>query len=848
MALVSRGMSLTTYQELSEYRNVFSCLLCLEFFSNPRVLDCHHIFCEQCLEAYYKLFRSIHFQPQQHGVVMPCPTCRRVTTALAGGPLPHDMTNDRVLLTRRKLSRQADISPKCDPCALRERGDPADFFCNKCTLNMCRTCRTAHDQHHLFTGHVIIHVSNKETLDLYCDTHSKMPSIYFCLDCSVAACVVCILHCHMSHRTSKLRDALSIRRDHLKTLLNEFGPRLDKIEAKIKRLASFAAADDSSSDSQQPQQQPKTPSKTGGLVPPLFYRKSPENGSRHRNSEFDRFGKGNSTLILDRRMVRSASSPANYATRTFFGSSGGRGGGVGGGGGGTGAQERQRKAAVSEKLRNWYIEETSLDSSSSDSSRDSLIQCSNNCKEVDTKPGRNNGTNATPERSLDATDASTERRATTGSNQALTPMGYGRRRGVTCISPPEEISPPSDLVTAERLAVTLAELTMQTTRHRKLYNLSTKILEMSQSKKLFAIYEDIVDRIQTVLDAEMQFIQDVLEEHISLEMSRRKKKNSSFVLEQSSRDFRNGASTSSSSADSDSALLSMLIRPKLLWKVEKQRSDITEMWNPCDVAFLPDESVIVAEYDNISDRNNKLQIFDQNGRPLEALAQGQIQPLGVAVTREGHIAVTDCKGKRIKILTTSGQTVMDIGKGQFGWPYGIAVNSRGQLIVTDAFNDTVSIYQMDGKRTKIFGSTGSQNSQFRNPYHVTVDARDNIIVSDSGNSCIKVFDASGKFLFYSSEAMRKPSGDVIGERTVKRRKLRGPRGVAVDLKGNILVADDCCRVCMFDSSGRYVRNLLTEEDSVKFPEAVHCSRGGLLAVTEWNPSNMFAVKMFNMYE
>lgn len=836
MALVSRGMSLTTYQELSEYRNVFSCLLCLEFFTNPRVLDCHHIFCEQCLESYYNLFKSIHFQ-QQHGVVMPCPTCRRPTTALAGGPLPLDMTNDRVLLTRRKLSRQADISPKCDPCALRERSDPADFFCNKCTLNMCRTCRTAHDQHHLFAGHVIIHVSNKETLDLYCDTHSKMPSIYFCLDCGVAACVVCILHCHSSHRTSKLRDALSIRRDHLKTLLNEFGPRLDKIEAKIKRLASLAAEDSSAL-----QQQSKTSHKTGGILPSLLYRKSPENGNRDKNSEFDRFGKGtNSISILGRKMVRSASSPANYVTRTAFGNSlGGVRGGVGG------AHGRQSQVAVSEKCRNWYIEEKSSNGSSSDSSRDSLTQCSSNSKEADDAISeRSTGTNVTLDRSLDTIDATTERHVT-AETQALTPMGSGRRCGVATISPPDEIIHPSDLAKVESLAMTLAELTMQTTRHRKLYNLSTKILEMSQSKKLFAIYEDIVDRIQTVLDAEMRFIQDVLEECISFEMIR--KKNNSFILEQSSCDFRNGISASSSSTDSDSALLSMLIRPKLLWKVEKQRSDITEMWNPCDVAFLPDESAIVAEYDNISDRNNKLQIFDQNGRPLEALAQGQIQPLGVAITREGHIAVTDCKGKRIKILTTAGQTIMDIGKGQFGWPYGIAVNSRGQLIVTDAFNDTVSIYQMDGKRTKIFGSTGSQNSQFRNPYHVTVDARDNIIVSDSGNSCIKVFDASGKFLFYSSEAMRKPSADVIGERTVKRRKLRGPRGVTVDLKGNILVADDCCRVCMFDSNGRYVRNLLTEEDSVKFPEAVHCSRGGLLAVTEWNPSNMFAVKMFNMYE
>jgi len=37
------------------------------------------------------------------------------------------------------------------------------------------------------------------------------------------------------------------------------------------------------------------------------------------------------------------------------------------------------------------------------------------------------------------------------------------------------------------------------------------------------------------------------------------------------------------------------------------------------------------------------------GKRVGVLAQGQIQPLGVAMTREGHIAVTDCQGKRVRV-------------------------------------------------------------------------------------------------------------------------------------------------------------------------------------------------------
>jgi len=123
--------------------------------------------------------------------------------------------------------------------------------------------------------------------------------------------------------------------------------------------------------------------------------------------------------------------------------------------------------------------------------------------------------------------------------------------------------------------------------------------------------------------------------------------------------------------------------------------------------------------------------------------------------------------------------------------------------------------------------------------------------------------AGGRFLFRCEEtnpggplaAAVVPLSSAKSGRRRQRRvgvggRLRGPRGLTVDLRGNVLVADDCSRVCMFNSAGRYVRNLLTDEDSVKYPEAVHCSRSGtgLLAITEWNPNNMYAVKVFTLYE
>jgi len=66
--------------------------------------------------------------------------------------------------------------------------------------------------------------------------------------------------------------------------------------------------------------------------------------------------------------------------------------------------------------------------------------------------------------------------------------------------------------------------------------------------------------------------------------------------------------------------MSLLVRPKLVWKAERQQQRggdlLGELWNPCGAAFLPgDDGLVVAEYDMAVARNNKICIFDATGVP-----------------------------------------------------------------------------------------------------------------------------------------------------------------------------------------------------------------------------------------
>ena len=108
----------------------------------------------------------------------------------------------------------------------------------------------------------------------------------------------------------------------------------------------------------------------------------------------------------------------------------------------------------------------------------------------------------------------------------------------------------------------------------------------------------------------------------------------------------------------------MLVRPKLCWKEEKYRNEVGDLWNPCDVAFFPDGDIVVAEYDTLNERNNRLRMFALDGVYRGTIQQGTIKPLGVAITRDGNIAVTDCNDKKVNKVKNYNLMILCSSDGQ----------------------------------------------------------------------------------------------------------------------------------------------------------------------------------------
>jgi sugar lactone lactonase YvrE len=141
----------------------------------------------------------------------------------------------------------------------------------------------------------------------------------------------------------------------------------------------------------------------------------------------------------------------------------------------------------------------------------------------------------------------------------------------------------------------------------------------------------------------------------------------------------------------------------------------------------------------------------------------------------------------------SGGVADGVGAAQFNCPTGVAVDREGNIIVADSRNNRVRKIAPDGTVSTIAGS-GSQgfadgpgaSAQFNYPTGVAVDGVGNIIVADSDNHRVRKIapDSTVSTLAGSGRA-----GFADGPGAAA--QLNGPKGVAVDCEGNIIVADSC---------------------------------------------------------
>ena len=121
---------------------------------------------------------------------------------------------------------------------------------------------------------------------------------------------------------------------------------------------------------------------------------------------------------------------------------------------------------------------------------------------------------------------------------------------------------------------------------------------------------------------------------------------------------------------------------------------------------------------------------------------------GVAVNREGLLAVTDDWNQCIHLLRMDGALVRSIGKGVLGSDLcGITFDVKGNVWVTDRGNNKVLKLSQDGQLLQTIDHAGSKSDHLNHPESVSVSPEGLIYICDSGNPRVTVYDEEGVFLF-----------------------------------------------------------------------------------------------------
>ncbi|MBU0702061.1 SMP-30/gluconolactonase/LRE family protein, partial [bacterium] len=277
--------------------------------------------------------------------------------------------------------------------------------------------------------------------------------------------------------------------------------------------------------------------------------------------------------------------------------------------------------------------------------------------------------------------------------------------------------------------------------------------------------------------------------------------------------------------------------------------------HPLEIAVDSSGDVYVAD-----SNNNRIQKFDSSGGFIttwgsKGNGEGQFNyPSGVAVDSSGNVYVADSNNNRIQKFDYSGSFITTWGSygndnGKFDYPHGVAVDSSDNVYVADRNNHRIQKFDSSGIFITTWGSSGSGDDQFDRPCGVAVDPSGNVYVADTGNHRIQKFDSSEAFI-----ATWGSKGTGTGQ-------FGYPCGVTVDSSGNVYVADTGNdRIQKFNPTGIFTAECEGYETNdgqyfypLSYPHGVAVDLSGNLYVADtkndriqkFNPSGDFITKWSN---
>ena len=230
-------------------------------------------------------------------------------------------------------------------------------------------------------------------------------------------------------------------------------------------------------------------------------------------------------------------------------------------------------------------------------------------------------------------------------------------------------------------------------------------------------------------------------------------------------------------------------------------------------------------------------VFNKEGNCLKQIGKegtdpGQFKcPTGVLLLNDHEVLVADALNNRIQHINIQTGTVLKTfgkkgeGKGHFMVPYSVHLDHANCLIVTETRNNRVQVMSKEGEALFTIGDSGPE--KLSTPYSC-ISYKNIFLVTERDNHVIKAFDASNTFLY------------KFGEKGNQDGQFNSPRGMCLDGSNNLLVCDYFNnRVQQFSLDGRFTGKTTVP---LKDPRRIVTAPDGRILVTSYGTKKIYILR------
>ena len=728
-----------------------SCSVCMTTFTEPKILPCLHSFCLHCLNG---ILRT----SGRHDII-PCPECRREVQVPSSGNLKDLPTNFRMnsLLDVLAIKECHTAGVKCGNC---DKSSRHSSYCFQCCAFWCDECIIAHNLIKANKEHRVLALKDFEDQDIedvlkrpvFCQQkhHKKEELKFFCNNCDVAICNLCVATIHDGHAKIVLEEAASERKiqvksviekqkktiEHKKTKIADLERQCNQIEARgdaVKRdIHKFAENMISLIETKKKEMLNKADKQI----------KESLGCVRTQQCEVNRRVKLLETAVektetLLKRCTNAEITQLDKSLNTVLPEE---------------VSDIGKQAATDlEGLRQFLFKEnkTLLDSLNSDNIGSFQTFVTNTCAHQSSAEGK----------------GISEARVGLELNFLLTTRNA---EGEQCYNQ-------RDCVNVE-------------IKNQQGHDCATEVRLKDEKDGSYKV---------------RYFLKDTGKCQVSVKINKEHIRGSPFPVKPKPRQFRHVLSFGQKGSSvgmrfgpygvAANERDEIAVTDIVTYRVKVFSSDGTylrsfgregdkqgELNWPAGIAFDKNKRSIV-----VDSNNNRVQLFNDQGEYLSQFGgEGNLDhklrdPLGLSVDRNENIIVADWGNKVIKTFSPSGQFLFKLGEGEgegFTSPCH-CIQYDKYLIVSDDGDHCIKVFDINGNFLYKFGNKGNRDGEFKEPRFLSVNKAGHLMVCDRDNHRVQVFELSGRFVTKFGK-----QGSGPGE-------FKCPTSTAVLSDGRIVVAD-----------------------------------------------------------